>query len=219
MIVGVAATLAAAVGAVVLGERWWPLAFGGLVPLAAAWWLLAAVGAARCLPLAGAPRADAVGWLARASMLPMLAGWPAMTALCGAAGLAPATMAGLHAALMLLPLLAPRPWPRALVAGVMAASALPLWMQPGAEAWMAASALQALACGLAMRHPPAATSGRALPASVGVTLALGLALADGGPALLMQLQLVFALAAPAALLVPALRHCGPSRSHEALPPG
>ena len=221
MIVGAALTLAGATAAVWLGDAWWPLAGTALVPLALAWALIAALGGARCLPLAGAPWADPVHWGARAAMLPMLAGLPAMNLLCSAAGWSTGAMLALHALAMLAPMALPlrSAVGRGPVAAAMLASAGVLLWQPGVVGWMGASGLQALACGLAMRRPPAATPGSALPASVLVTLALGAALADGGPALLMQLQLVLGLAAPAALLVPAVRHCGPSPSREAMPPG
>lgn len=199
MIAAAALTLALATAAVWLGDRWWPMSVLALAPLLPVWAGLAALGLARCLPLTVASGADPTHWLARAAMLPMLAGLPAMLALCSPEGWPPAAMWALHGAAMLLPMAWPGRLPATLVPAAMAASALPLLVWPGVGGWMAGSALQALACGLAMRSRPApvAPAASAL-ASIAATGVLALALARGGVPALQQAQL--ALAVGAALL-------------------
>lgn len=214
MIAAGALALAVATAAVWWGDRFWPMSALSLAPLALAWAALAALGLARCLPLAGPLRADPVQGLARAAMLPMLAGLPTMLALCSPQGWPPAALLALHSLVML----APMAWPRRVAGGAiavaMAASALPLLAWPGVAGWMVASALQALACGLAMRQPPAhLAAGRAAAASVAATAALALGLAQGGLPLLQQLQLALALAAPLAWAGFGARRAGSAQVH------
>lgn len=188
--------LAAATAAVLLGDRWWPMSVLALAPLLPVWAALAALGALHCLPLAGGPGADPAHWLARAAMLPMLAGLPAMLALCSPSGWPPAAMVALHAGAMLLPMAWPGRVPPAAGPVAMALSALPLLAWPGALGWMLGSALQAVACGLAMRARPAGGSRlTAALASTAATALLALVLARGGAQALQQLQLALALAA------------------------
>lgn len=207
MIAAAAPALVAALAAVWIGDRWWPMSLLSFAPLALTWAALAALGAARCLPLAGSPWADPVRWLARAAMLPMLLGLPAMLGLCGARGWSPLAVLALHGGLMLLPLVGRRPWSGRTVAALMGASALAWGAVPGLDGLMLCSALQALACGAAMAAPVRAASRLALPACLAATLALGLlVLGPGLPALLL-LQAGLGLAAGAAALV----HIGASR--------
>jgi hypothetical protein len=208
-----AALLVAAVGAWLGLPAPWPAALASAALLLA---VARAAGWRRCalLPLSRAPGADPAGWprwAAAAAMLPMMAGLPAMASWCSAAGWPLPLMLGLHVLLMVGPAWAgpARPgW----VAAAMGAGAAALWVWPGLGGLMAASLLQALACGLAWRRPspgpmrPAPRHALVLLVPALAVLLLGAALAAVGPPALMGVHGVLgAMAVVGALAAGALR--------------
>lgn len=157
-----------------------------------------AAGWRRCalLPLSRAPGANPAGWprwAAAAAMLPMMAGLPAMAQWCSAAGWPLPVMLGLHVLLMVGPAWAGPARPGA-VAAAMGAGAAALVVWPGLGGLMAASLLQALACGLAWRLAPPVPvrSARRHPLALAVPAVavalLGMALAAFGPPALMAVH-------------------------------
>ncbi|MBT9486322.1 MAG: hypothetical protein IV093_02315 [Rubrivivax sp.] len=197
-----AAMLLAAAAALLGAPAPWPAALAGAALLLA---VARAAGWRRCalLPLSRAPGADPADWprwAASAAMLPMMAGLPAMAGWCSAAGWPLPLVLGLHVVLMVAPAWAgpARPgW----VAGAMGAGALALWWLPGLDGLMAASMLQAVACGLAWRLSPKVPMhpARRHPLAVGVpavaVLLLGVALAAFGPLALMGVHALLSAAA------------------------
>jgi hypothetical protein len=157
---------------------------------------------------------DPAAWgvhAARWTMLPMMATLAVMAPWCGGeAGLAPAQWVGLHLAAMLLPpcalrLAGVRTVAPAWVSAVMVAGLLLPWALPGLRGLMAMSLCHSVAWGLAWlaalsvgrvaRNERPRRGEALLPAAV--ALALGVALAQFGPAALETVHVALGLAAAA----------------------
>jgi hypothetical protein len=214
-----------ALGLVLAGAAWalglpspWPALLAAALALVAA---ARAAGWRRCalLPLSRAPGRDPAGWprwAAAAVMLPMMAGLPAMASWCSSVGWPLPVMLALHVALMLLPAWAwpGRPGP-AVVGATMVAGAAMLLLWPGLGGLMAASLVQALACGLAWRAaatPPGRRLAGATVLPALSVLALGMALVWQGPSALMVVHAALGAVAGAGALLSAGRRRPATRS-------